>query len=51
MHKMTSPVHKSTAILELSSKATSKSSLKPGQLENLPNIDIEKEAKGILKNI
>ena len=43
MHKMTSSLHKKTAIPELSSKATSKSSLKPGQLENLPNLDIEKE--------
>ena len=40
---MTSSLHKKTAIPELSSKATSKSSLKPGQLENLPNLDIEKE--------
>ena len=40
---MTSPLHKKTTAPELSSKATSKSSLKPGQLENLPNIDIEKE--------
>ena len=43
MHKMTSPLHKKTTIPELSSKATSKSSLKPGQLENLPNMDIEKK--------
>lgn len=39
---MTSPLHK-TIIPELSSKAASKSSLKPAPLENLPNIDIEKE--------
>jgi hypothetical protein len=43
MHKMTSPLHKKTITSEVSSKATSKSSLKPGQLENLPNMDIEKE--------
>lgn len=43
MHKMTSPLHKKTTTSEISSKATSKSSLKPAQLENLPNIDIEKE--------
>jgi hypothetical protein len=43
MHKMTSPLHKKSTTAELSSKATSKSSLKPAQLENLPNIDIEKE--------
>src|ERR671918_624123 len=43
MHKMTSPLHKKTTTPELSSKATSKSSLKPAQLENLPNVDIEKE--------
>ena len=40
---MTSPLHKKTTIPELSSKATSKSSLKPAQLENQPSIDIEKE--------
>lgn len=43
MHKMTSPLHKKTTSPEVSSKATSKSSLRPAQLENLPNIDIEKE--------
>jgi predicted transcriptional regulator len=43
MHKMTSPLHKRTIIPELASKAASKSSLKPAQLENLPNVDIEKE--------
>jgi DNA-binding NarL/FixJ family response regulator len=43
MHKMTSPLHKKTTTPEVSSKATSKSSLSPAQLENLPNIDIEKE--------
>jgi hypothetical protein len=43
MHKMTSPLHKKTTTSEISSKATSKSSLKPVPLENLPNIDIEKE--------
>ena len=43
MHKMTSPLHKKTTSTELSSKATSKSSLRPAQLENLPNIDVEKE--------
>ncbi|HEU4445472.1 MAG TPA: helix-turn-helix domain-containing protein [Nitrososphaeraceae archaeon] len=40
---MTSPLHKKTTSTELSSKATSKSSLRPAQLENLPNIDVEKE--------
>jgi DNA invertase Pin-like site-specific DNA recombinase len=40
---MTSPLHKKTTTSEISSKATSKSSLKPVPLENLPNIDIEKE--------
>ena len=40
---MTSPLHKKTTAPEFSSKATSKSSLKPAQLENLPNTDIEKE--------
>jgi DNA invertase Pin-like site-specific DNA recombinase len=36
-------LHKKTTTSEISSKATSKSSLNPVPLENLPSIDIEKE--------